>query len=271
MPSFNIKKIVVLLILLGMAAAFALDFFIIEASTSLSISPQIAEEIGERIWKNECGGNIQGLTHWNKGESFASLGIGHFIWYSANRNEVFQESFPGLLVFLEQHGAELPAWLKNGAACPWNTREEFYGDIESPIMQELRQFLFKTKSLQALFMAHRLEKTLPYMLSNCPIEQQKKIRSHFFRLAETSNGLYALIDYLNFKGAGTSSHEAYNGRGWGLLQVLQEMPSYSHDPLVEFVNSAKNILWQRVKNSPPERQEERWLPGWLNRLDTYNP
>ena len=31
--------------------------------------------------KMNAGGTISGLTSWNVGENFASLGIGHFIWY----------------------------------------------------------------------------------------------------------------------------------------------------------------------------------------------
>ena len=41
------------------------------------------ERIGKRIWSNECNGTVDGLTSWNTGENFASLGIGHFIWYPA--------------------------------------------------------------------------------------------------------------------------------------------------------------------------------------------
>ena len=40
-----------------------------------------AMTIGRRVWENESGGTLQGLTHWGYGEEFASLGIGHFIWY----------------------------------------------------------------------------------------------------------------------------------------------------------------------------------------------
>ena len=46
---------------------------------SLTILEPEAKEIGRRIWMNECGGTIEGLTSWNKGEYFASLGLGHFI------------------------------------------------------------------------------------------------------------------------------------------------------------------------------------------------
>ena len=32
------------------------------------------ERIGKRIWQNECGGTVEGLTSWSTGEDFASLG-----------------------------------------------------------------------------------------------------------------------------------------------------------------------------------------------------
>ena len=37
----------------------------------------------------------------------------------------------------------------------------------------------------------------------------------------------------------------------------------------EFVSAAKTVLTERVQHAPPERHEERWLKGWLNRIDTY--
>src|SRR3954467_13922616 len=71
-----------------------------------------AEAVGRKIWKNESGATIDGLTHWNKGEDFASLGIGHFIWYKAGARGPFTESFPGLLDALAASGRTLPAWLQ---------------------------------------------------------------------------------------------------------------------------------------------------------------
>src|ERR1700722_14965493 len=123
----------------------------LEKAFSLSISPQDANKIGERIWKNECAGTIEGLTHWKKGENFASVGIGHFIWYSAGQRDRFQETFPDLLEFLHRQGIALPTWLKVSSACPWNSREEFYAEANSFKMKSLRKFLFNTRSLQAVF------------------------------------------------------------------------------------------------------------------------
>jgi len=81
-------------------------------------------------------------------------------------------------------------------------------------------------------------------------------------------GYYALIDYVNFKGEGTKVSERYQGKGGGLLQVLQEMDG-SDDALSAFANAADQVLTRRVKLSPPERGEERWLSGWRKRLSTY--
>src|SRR5688500_9282686 len=62
--------------------------------SALTVSSQDANAIGEKIWRNECKGTIEGLTNWKKGENFASMGIGHFIWYPAEKKERFRETFP---------------------------------------------------------------------------------------------------------------------------------------------------------------------------------
>ncbi len=233
---------------------------------SISVSPQDAQMIAVKIWKNECGGTMEKLTHWGKNENFPSLGIGHFIWYPAGKEDRFQETFPDLLAYLEKEKVVLPAWLKTARGCPWNSREEFYEQINSPKMKEFRQFLFDTKNLQALFIAARLEKALPRIIEKLSLPEKEKISKAFSHLASDPKGLYALIDYTNFKGEGISPTETYQGQGWGLLQVLQAMPK---NTVADFVEAAKKILAQRVKNSPPDRQEEKWLKGWFNRLDTY--
>jgi hypothetical protein len=247
----------------------ALSLCYIAAAEAFTVSPQNASIIGERIWKNECAGTIEGLTNWKKGENFPSLGIGHFIWYQADKKELFQETFPEILKFLEKEGAIIPDWLKSSSGCPWTSREEFNKDMQSPKMKSLRQFLFNTRSLQALFMAKRLEDSLPIMIKDSSKEEKEKITANFYLLSKDAKGLYALLDYLNFKGSGASTTESYKGQGWGLRQVLQSISPSSQQPLVDFVEAAKSVLKQRVQNSPPERKEEQWLKGWFNRLDTY--
>ena len=236
---------------------------------SLYVSQHDAAMIGEKIWNNECAGTVEGLTHWKAGEAFPSLGIGHFIWYPTGKTERFEETFPELLIFLQKHEVQLPEWLKGAHGCPWNCREAFYEDIHSNKMQQLRKILHETKDLQAIFIANRLEKTLPHILEQCSEKEKEIITSNFTRLAQQPRGLYALIDYLNFKGAGTSPLEQYKGEGWGLRQVLVRIPLSSQDPLGSFVKNAKIVLMQRVQNAPPERNEAQWLQGWLNRINSY--
>jgi len=54
-------------------------------SSGIAVNRADSLAIGRKIWQNECAGTVEGLTSWNKGEDFASLGIGHFIWYPAER------------------------------------------------------------------------------------------------------------------------------------------------------------------------------------------
>lgn len=252
-----------------LAFNFLLCLVFLEKAFSFSVSMADAQKIGERIWKNECAGTVEGLTNWKKGENFASMGIGHFIWYPVSKKERFQETFPALLVFLHKEGITLPSWLKVDSECPWNSREEFYRDIDGPKMKSLRQLLFDTRNVQAVFIANEFENVLPLLIEECSQAEKEKIFTLCLRLAKDANGLYALLDYLNFKGSGISSKESYKGQGWGLLQVLKRMPVFSKQPVVDFVQAAKSILNERVQNAPPERHEEQWLKGWFNRLDTY--
>jgi len=237
------------------------------SSQSIRLSNSEAELIGRKIWQNESGGTVAGLTAWNSGEDFASLGIGHFIWYPAGRPGPFEESFPPLLKYLASNGTRLPAWLEQARACPWSNRAQFLADQQSPRMRELRSLLSQTIALQATFTAARLEQALPKMLKVAPDPERARIRMNFFRVAALPLGPYALVDYVNFKGEGTLPTERYQGQGWGLLQVLEAMGD--GPALQEFRLAAERVLTRRVKNSPPERGEKRWLQGWLNRIQTY--
>jgi hypothetical protein len=53
-----------------------------------------------------------------------------------------------------------------------------------------------------------------------------------------------------------------------LLQVLEAMPE-TGDAVRQFSVAAKQVLARRVRNAPPARHEERWLPGWDARVDRY--
>ena len=257
-------------LVLCLASAFL--FPVLQTSRAGAIGAQLSDEdlekIGRRVWQNECSGTRDGLTSWNAGENFASLGIGHFIWYPHGARGPFEESFPKLAKYLAAHGAAVPKWALD-SACPWNSRAEFQADFQSPRMTELRTLLFETLRLQSRFLAQRLEEALPTMLAAAPGGQRDNVRAQFQRLRGTGAGTFALIDYVNFKGEGTKPEERYAGEGWGLLQVLAGMKGGGPGATREFATSAAAVLTQRVKNSPPARNEARWLPGWKSRVKAY--
>lgn len=244
-------------------------------SQDISLSNEEIDWIGKKIFVNECAGKTECLISWNAGEDFASLGIGHFIWYPKGKKGVFDESFPQLLDFFKSKGIELPSWLQESSNpdCPWNTREEFIQNLQSQKMIILRRFLVDTVPLQALFMANRLQKALPKMLKAVPKESRAHIRQQFYRVVNTSSGMYVLIDYVNFKGEGVLQTERYKGKGWGLLQVLEGMEGSESGikALQEFSRAAEIVLTRRINNAPGERreQEQRWLPVWKKRIRTY--
>jgi hypothetical protein len=241
------------------------------AAGAVHLSPAETRRIGKKIWQNECNGTLAGLTSWNAGENFASLGIGHFIWYPKGARGPFDESFPKFISFASARGLPLPEVLRKPGDCPWNSRTEFLQASQSEQMKQLRQFLATTVDLQAEFLVERLEQALPKMLAETPASERARVQQQFDRVAGSPMGCYALVDYVNFKGEGVLATERYAGKGWGLLQVLEAMSQEStgREAVKSFAESAKKVLTNRVRNSPPERHESRWLPGWLARIDTY--
>lgn len=226
--------------------------------------------IGKKIWQNECAGSVTGLTTWNAGEEFPSLGIGHFIWYPAGLKGRFDESWPHFVAFARQRGAALPA-VALEAHSPWRTKAEFQADFKSQRMTALRTWLAANVSLQTDYIISRSRAALPKILAAAPASERARIEASYQKVASTSQGTYALIDYVNFKGEGTQASEKYKGQGWGLMQVLggiKDVPSGAA-AATEFAASAKRILSRRIANSPPERGEKRWEEGWHNRCSSY--
>jgi len=243
-------------------------FCLISALTFGEISQKELMKVGDKIFKNETGGKREKLIHWNKGEEFPSLGIGHFIWYPEGYEGPFDESFPEYIKFLRKKGVRYPKILASDDA-PWDSREEFYSVKGRRDVQSAIDYLEATKGYQVHFIYKRLEKSLDKMLKKT--DKKRHVKKQFKRMANTKYGLYPLLDYVNFKGEGTKKTERYNGQGWGLLQVLENMQgdSLGQEALNEFSRSAKYVLNRRVKNSDPKRRESRWIKGWEKRCNTY--
>lgn len=237
---------------------------------SLALKPVQLDWVGQKIFQNECAGQYQCLVYWNEAEAFPSLGIGHFIWYPTGVNERFVESFPALIEYMEQRQLNIPEWLRELEPfdAPWPDRETFLKVADSPEMAQLREFLAGSQGVQAEFIFRRAKSSLAQIVKAAPKEQRADVQEKLRALSQTPGGVYALMDYVNFKGEGLSPDERYNGEGWGLLQVLLAMQP-GENALTQFREAAAVVLKRRAGNADNPVERERWLAGWLKRLKTY--
>lgn len=240
----------------------------------LSPRAPTAEELrrtGEKIFVNETGGQIPKTVHWNVGEDFAAMGIAHFTWYPPGRTQRHGNTFPLVLKYMAQRGAPAPAWVRFAAArgAPWFSRQELLRVKHTRQIKELEQYLYRTRGLQAEYIVARAKRALPRIVKAASPNVKGKVTYNINTLANTKGGWYPLIDYINFKGEGIGG-SGYKGQNWGILQVLENMRPGRPGPsaLNAFADSAYQILLRRVRNAP-NKGEERWLPGWRNRTNTY--
>ncbi|WP_258546868.1 hypothetical protein [Psychromonas sp. B3M02] len=234
---------------------------------SIILSDTQIDKLATLIWKNEGAGKKEYLTVWNKNEAFPSLGIGHFIWYPNQEKGPYVEQFPELLKYLVDNNVSVPEWLLTAKNAPWHNREDFYNHFDDTQLAELRELLASTVSLQAAFIIKRLEKGIPDILNASSDQEKQIINKRVMEMSETPEGTFALLDYINFKGEGIAQKERYQGKGWGLKQVLLNMPDQNTDLLLNFAISADQMLTRRVENAP--RDESAWLKGWRARVYQY--
>jgi hypothetical protein len=81
--------------------AFLLVYTIL-FSNEIKLTQKQANFIAKKVWQNEGAGLDKYLIWWNKGEDFASLGIGHAIWFSKGHTEKFREVFPMMVAFMQK-------------------------------------------------------------------------------------------------------------------------------------------------------------------------
>ena len=245
--------------------------------------------IAARIFENEAASQVRYLTFWGEGEDFPSFGIGHFIWFPAGVDAPFDEQFPDMVAYVSQRAATVqpfPQWMQNLAPfdAPWRSKAAFDQAWSSDEMTALREWLQATARWQARYIVATFEQR--WQSLEMPPDKKLQLTVLLQQLANSASGLFAIIDYYNFKGLGVNPRERYQGQGWGLIQVLQAMPAYSAAPsgpqtgsaaagdadlLEQFSVAAAQRLSLRVELAPPERNESRWLPGWLMRLQGYLP
>jgi hypothetical protein len=229
--------------------------------------------ISDKIYLNEASSNSDKLMIWAKGENFASVGIGHFIWYPAGEPKRFDETFPAMIDYFIKNNIAIPPWLAAArhTGAPWKNKATFEHAKNDKEFRQLKMLLLNTKELQTQFFFDRIHESIPQIVKLAPPQDRKRIIANYNALAHTKGGWYPLIDYINFKGKGTKASERYNNQGWGLLQALQEMQPVEAgaQALDEFSRATQAVLERRVRNSPVANNEKRWLSGWINRTSTY--
>ena len=93
-------------------------------------------------------------------------------------------------------------------------------------MLQLRDLLKDTIAWQARFAALRHgASSSENALCSVPAAEREGSGRTFYRVAARATRIYALMDYVNFKGEGVSPTNAIGAQGWGLLQVLERMPA----------------------------------------------
>ncbi len=244
-----------------------------EDITKPKLSQYELNVISEKIYQNETSGNPKHLMFWSTNENFASLGIGHFIWYPAGQVQRFDQTFPAMIDYYIANKVEIPGWLYHARkiGAPWKNRATFEAARGDKEFQQLKNLLMNTKALQTQFFFDRLHESIPEIAKQVAPQYRQHIVNNYNALAATKGGWYPLIDYINFKGKGIKPTERYNNEGWGILQVLKNMRPVQAGPgaLIEFARSAQMVLERRVRNSPPANDEQRWLPGWTKRVSGY--
>lgn len=225
-------------------------------------------------------------THMNA-TGYVSIGLGSYIWYGANNRENYVEDWHGVAQALQSHGVALPVWALG--VCPWSTQADFdaantpgspyYQDIQAlnTTLQTDRtalhvQFLFGpwARLLRGVtpnsdtpgdYMFGYDPTKAPDALISLPPGEAELIGANFSAVSTVQDlghplGMYALMDYDNYKGEGTAITEIHNTQHWGESAALEKMGplDIKMDPLTTFINSALEVLHNRIVNTEMENK-----------------
>ena len=264
------------------------------------------------------------LLRWDP-RGFLYLGASEAIWYPAipAGEKKFLEDWPTLRSELQKRGFSIPT-LALGPS-PWRSGEELEADLanltkeDSQIinpaertrkreLEELLTFLKREDVIKVEYtlLIDRLERALDpqsetYLFANLPPGKGAIMEKNFRELASLQDslghplGLYALVDYCNFKGEGIAAAEHYNTQAWGLSELLFEMEDLrSNRPLLEkyidrlelqqkrsdltaenltplelFVLRGAKVLDDRIENNIMERDRIKGTAGYEYFLAHY--
>lgn len=245
----------------------------------------LAKKIAHMEYGDTGGLGSSGITMWNSGEDFLSLGIGHFLWMPEKlfEDSPYQQSFKSFLeYYVERFGLEaIPAQLQklffdeNGQvkAMPWNSKKEFDAQFDSGDLVAIRSFLNKKENViaQVDFILDRMKKNIAQI-----VKESKNPEGTLAYITElTTEGgdkLFPLIDYVNFKGDGLSPEDkkVVDGKEirWGLKQVLELAVEKKND---QPDRKASDIFPDAAVLTLSKRPDyQKWREGWRSRIyDNY--
>ena len=163
-------------------------------SSVLNLTDAQMLEIGKRIWQNQSGGEVSGITGWDSKYGYAYIGINECIWYTQDNPNIFQENWPAMALYLKDHGFPIEEWMLG--YCPWETKEDFVASLDGPQLTSLRTILSTDEAViaQARCAAERLNASLPKILEGLSPEDAARVRTNFERVSQEPLGWYALID-----------------------------------------------------------------------------
>lgn len=281
----------VMFILFVVSILMSLTTFMAQASNFSSLqklSKTDYQWIGERIFQNEAASKTKYLTHWGRGEDFPSFGIAHFIWFPQGVDAPFQQTFPAMYRYVSQQ-TPAPAWLQALAEeagssksfyAPWQIKSGFDAEQQSPKLESLRRWLLSSKQAQAEFVVLSFQQRWQTAMQSYSDDERQRLTLRLKQLMSFKQGLFAVVDYFNFKGLGLKGKEQYQGEYWGLISVFEQMEAtlpvnsqakrITEEMLLNhFIEAAKQRLKLRTELAPEGRNEQRWLPGWYRRLEGY--
>ncbi|MFZ4116138.1 MAG: hypothetical protein ACOYK6_05380 [Chthoniobacterales bacterium] len=264
------------------------------------------------------------LLSWDE-RGFAYVGVCESIWYPEMpaADKKFVGDWEGFCADLKNRGMEVPELTLHSA--PWHSQEELDADLANlkksdqeignldqitrkNELNDLLTFLKREDVMKIEYgtLVDRLEKAIDpnseaSMLKNLPPAKAEIIKKNFDLVAAINDkvgnplGLYALVDYCNFKGEGVAPAEHYNTQAWGLGEVLFQMEDLCSDistlndyivklkftekradidannlsTLELFVIVGAKVLDDRIENNKIERTRIQGTPAYAEFIARY--
>jgi hypothetical protein len=260
------------------------------------------------------------MISWDE-RGFAYVGVCEAIWYpeTPDKDKKFLGDWPAFCESLKEQGIDVPDLAL--APAPWHSQEELNADLENlnksdeeiadpdqinrkHQLSELVNFLKREDVIKSEYGSRvdRLEKAIDpnsesSILKDLPPGKAEIIKANFNLVAHIKPdarrpvGLYALVDYCNFKGEGTAPAERYNTEPWGLGEVLFLMNDLRSDEktlndyvaalrlgdvdttkisdMELFVIAAAKALDNRIENNKIERTRIKDTPAYVQFIARY--